>query len=74
MWCLSETELETFFLLPFIFLLSGIQAEFMSLHFFLLLLSQMGNSTSTTCTNLVCGRIVNMLDSADLFNRVSLDW
>lgn len=64
-----------FFLLPFIFLMSGIQNEFMSLHFFYRCNFAIPNGELYIFdVPVVCESIINKLDHVDLFNIPSFDW
>lgn len=59
----SETELEGFFLLPFILLMSEVHSEFMSLHFpFCSNFAILSGELYIFHLHVVCEGIVNMLD------------
>jgi len=71
----SEIEFKGFFLLPFIFLMSGILTKFMSLHFSYCCNFVFPNGEINIFNlNVVCEGIVNTLDYVDLFNTPSVDW
>lgn len=64
-----------FFLLPFIFRMSGIQSKFMTLHFsYCYNFAILNVELYIFHLYVVCEGIVNMLDYIDLFNTPSVDW